>query len=431
MQNTIECIIIESTPLIAIKECFYEMITEKTIYLYTSNNEPLFHISEIQLKHINEEKYCLFRNCRFYLPGKDFDSFTPTECFITENRESLNNLDFTEMRFQISNEILNFFDHPWDYSNYFISSDNKQTITFLDTNASKFEISLAPNFKFYIFKYHNETFNPNSYSAIFNIEFALLNSASLNYKLLINYSNCFTLFFNLFTHEQLNTYNIRYELNGLTTKYYFPKHFKPNAYKFQNFLIKESDFTKIEFELIINNLLHKHLIYSNLLSLINDYNSVKNEELKYICLFRIIEAFHRNLMEINYTSKEELIKSIEAYKKKYYPELINIRIKNNSIPLLYRLLDVIRLIEEFVRSKENTFLLGKFCKVNELRKYIDTRNYFTHFSEKKVDLIKTDELFIYSMQLNTLCKIAILKSLGMTTDTLAIYISNTKREVFN
>lgn len=166
-------------------------------------------------------------------------------------------------------------------------------------------------------------------------------------------------------------------------------------------------------------------------ALFNDAQNIKDDQLRFICLSRCLELFH----------KENFI--IPKPFTPYFEELHRFMIEHSlsdipaekftnkkQVTLATRIYDLARNV--FDNMKKERLVFGHLTNLNNCQKITDTRNYYIHFdntSENKA--WKLEELFFTNFQLTTFIRVLFLKQFGFSDSTIELLVQSAKRKFFN
>lgn len=410
-------------------EANYSIIEEKVHLFIPRKYDAPFNISHVFCKERLNDMYCQFLKCRTIGLGHDFDEYLVEEAYIGEDETSFKNDKYVKSKFFLTKDVLPFFDTPWELGNSFTDTDTRK-LNFKSREDRHTTIKVNDNVTLIIGTGYSKSYSKVRYKATSSVGFTLLFKESISKTEIFDMINAIKDFYSLFCHKSPEISHIGFETDTLGIHYKGRRIVEDKDKDYLgNMLIENYQIT----ESVENALIKWTNRYSKnriSLSLFNDAQNIKDEQLRFICLARCLELFH----------KENFI--IPKPPLDYYPELHKFIIENSlsdipadkfvnkkEITLAHRIYDLARSV--FNNIKKDRLMFGHIINLNRCQKIVDTRNYYIHFSgtsEKKA--WKPEDLAFTNFQLTIFTRVLFLKNLGFSDTTIKLVVVNAKGRFF-
>ena len=409
----------------------YYSIVENRVHLFISKRyDAPFNIAHLRCKIRSKKIYCQFRNCRTVAIGSDFDEYLVEEAYIREDEISYKNNKYSKCIFSLTSDISPFFDTPWDTSHSILET-NTRTLNFKSRETRYTSIEINENTTLYVNIGYSQSYSKVKYEALSSVEFTLEFKKATQRENIFEIINAITDFFSLFCQKNLGIWSIAIETSqDKYVGYYGQKLDEGKREHFGNLLI-ESYQLKDCFDIPLTKWIKKYSKNNIPLELIQDAQKVKDEQLRFICLTRCLEIYHKE----NYI----IPKSARPYLEDLHSfmtdsELSNITLKQflapKQITLAHRIYDLARSL--FALIKKDRLMFGYITVLNRCQQITDTRNYYMHFSDSMGKKAwKTSELFVINFQLSVFIKILFLKQVGFSDLSIkSVIVSEKGRFIF-
>lgn len=408
----------------------YFEIAEKKVHVFLpSNLEAYSSVRHLNCLETKEGIHSQFINCFLYRVGRDFDEYVVETAYLGETFESYNQNMYKSAYFELSNDLLFFFEPPWTYTNSFLDRGSKGLI-FKTPEERNRTIIINDNTRFTLTTGYSQSYSNVRYKARSSVLFGIECTEPVNREVMLDYIQSVADYYSLFSQKPVTIQEIKLVNSQGINVEYLGNRLSPSdqTVYFGNTLIEEIDVKNHLDQLPkwINN-------YSNIkvaMNLIRDASKLSDKQLKFICYVRCLEVFHKENFLNTSKTNEKFFKDLEAFAIEEKLSSVPLSYPGSKkINLIHRLIDLIRSVFDLV--KRDRLLFGAFTGLNKAQQIVDTRNYLIHFSDsKKENIIKEDQLAIVNEQLLAVVRVIFLKHFGFEDKTIKGIIGAVWRRLF-
>ena len=370
---------------------------------------------------------CQFLNTRLYSVGKDFHEFLVEDAYLGESRTSFESNKYSSCLFNLSDDIFSFFDEPWQIDREMDSlTEKKETFRFKEKKDRITNIILNDNTTLKIEVGYQPSYTKTSYQLHSSVRFELVFLNPVTREEIFSLTEAVLEFYSLFCRKRLSVTAIILVTfdAGIAVRYYGNKVtlFDKNG-PYGNLIIEYREIKQpVEDALItwVKNYEQNKIA----LELVKDAQSLKDQQLQFICLARCIEVFHSvNFKRPKSTSTLTFLEELRDFANKEKlsdKEEDFFNIKEPKIDLSHRVYDLIRYAYSIIGNKKLWLIFSEIKSLNKAHKIVATRNYYIHFSDSaKKNAWPAKELEVVNSELQVFIKVLFLKQLGINDPAIS------------
>jgi hypothetical protein len=408
---------------------YHEIIDNKAHVFLPANLDIYSSVHHLNTLERNRSICSQFINCHLYKIGHDFDEYIVETAYVGESLESYNINLYKSAYFELSNNLVSFFEPPWTYTNSLFDNSSKGLV-FKSPEERNRIIVIDENITFILKTGYSQSYSNIRYKARASVQFAIECNAPVQREILFDIIQSVADYYALFCQKPIEIVKIQFvNSQNITIEYYGDKISisKQSGY-FGNTLIEEMDIKDH-----LNQLPRWIANYPKTkiaMNLIRDASKVSEEQLKFICYFRGLEIFHKENFKNSSKADEIFFKGLDDFATKEGLSSISISNQDSKkIYLIHRILDLIRSVYDY--TKKDVLLFGSFTGLDRAQQLVDTRNYFIHFSDsKKKNVVNYDQLRIVNEQLLLLFRVILMKHFEFERQTIKGVIGAIRRRLF-
>ncbi len=400
----------------------YYSIMEGEVHVFVSRTENIPSLlGRVAIQGIHDGQESQLFDCRLLYVGNEFDEYKAREALMGESETSFNTNQYQAAHFTLSNDILRFFDPVWKVDpvsgeGYKQQIDVKpeaerQTVIRFDDNTT---LSILTGYRQSHSKVRFETHSSIAFrlhfkKAVHRARIFFLVKAIIDYYSLFCFKYIGINLVRLITDAETPVYYYEYKAGPVITRDYL-----------QNLLIEQKEIENYNDAAMID-WVSQYEKFSICMGLVRDAEQVNDSQLKFICLSRALEIFHKEFFIGGDRTEEIYFTDLHAFiqEKSLSDTGFNNFCNRGSVRLSHRLYDLVRFAYDILSYKNNALLLSIFIRKNKVQKLVDTRNYYIHFSDsKKENAWRVDELGQLNMNLYLFLKVLLLKKFGFSTKAI-------------
>lgn len=408
---------------------FYSII-ENQVHLFISTRyEPPYNIEHLRCKGRSRKHEYQFLKCRTLSLESDFDEYLVEDAYIGENESSFTNNKYSQCRFSISNDIYPRFDTAWDSLNS-MSNDSVQTLKFKPREERYLSFQLDKNTIFTVYLGYTQSYSQIRYEAHASIGFRLEFTDPVSRETIFELVDGILDFYSLFCIKRLKIWSLMLEFEPTKYLTYYGTRLSDDRGDYFGNLLFEHYQIKEIIENSLSAWIENYNTNKIALDLIHDAQDLKDEELRFICLMRCLEIFHKE----NFVASKPSLSFLEELHtfliENNLSDISLARFKSSKIMTLsHRLYDLARSVFDYI--KKDKLMFGYITNLNRCQQLADTRNYYIHFSEDmKQRAWDTKTLPHINFQLTTFIKILFLKRFNFTKETIKTISTSIKGRHF-
>jgi len=388
-------------------------------------------ISHLHTKETERELEGQHLNCRLIGVGEDYDEYMAQESYIGADNVLYKANQYKKAIFTLSNDLLPFFNAAWNIGN-FMGNSNSQQIYFIPEQERQETIEIKPEVSLAIKKGYKQSYSKIRYEAHSSVAFYLFFKEPTTKENLFYTVKAVSEYYSLFCMQYITVKAITLSPSDDKQVIYFGG-FRENVNKdfFDNILLEQDEMDAYSTE-TLKEWMKEYEKCEVVNNLIKDAQNVIDPQLKFICLSRALEVFHKEFFVPN--EEPGITYFDNLYQFSTMNALTSISrtdFAGRKITLAHRLFDLVRFAHDILSDNKYRLVFGCIILDGCVQKLADTRNYYTHFSDsKKVNAWSVERLHHLNFGLFMMMKTLLLKKTGFTDKTIQRLIGKFDRHYF-
>jgi hypothetical protein len=375
------------------------------------------YIQRIQARNKRNSQSCLFFKCQLALFGGHFDEYRVEETYLNQEMESFQGNAYMACRFSLTSNILPFFNPPWEFERR-NDSRKGQILRFLDPTARCPKLTLENNTSLTINVGYQQQYSKIKYSVESSVAFELSFRDSGSRESAFKIAEAVASYYSLFCFEPVRVYAINLQVDAVNNILYFGQHAlqQDKAADTGLVFIDQSDIRDYANDWLLQWIkdYEKYKIPSELA---RDAAQISDEQLRFICLTRALESFHKEFFfEKIAPGYGETLHNFLLSK-----DLTAIDSKTflNKVTLSQRLYDLLRSLHHLIDAPAYKLKVGQLLIKSAMEAISFNRNHYTHFTRKKNDKIwSSEQLAPVNRTLTIFLRLLMLKQCGFSDPAL-------------
>jgi hypothetical protein len=371
-------------------------------------------------------------NCRLVAIGEEYEEYVAEVALLGQSKTYYDLNRYITGIFQLSNDILRFFDYVWDIENPSCTR-SQQVISFLPREERKQLIHLNDNITLCIERGYRQSYSKIRYEAHSSAIFLLHFKEAVAREQIFHLMQAIADYYFLFCKKPVNIDLIKILINPKHQVGYFGDPASDGAERdyFSNALIEQRDIDQYSTESLVK-WVKEYDKCKVCTRLMKDAEKVNDQQLKFIWYSRAIEVFHKEFFSNSDKNKREHFDELFHFIST--KGLLNGDVKDFRSPrmtLAHRIYDLVRYAYTIFSHKNFRLLFGYIIKEGGVQQLADTRNYLVHFSDNKKDKsFDEDSLHHINFTLFLMLKVLLLKRFDFTDKAIESVVNTFYRDRF-
>jgi hypothetical protein len=375
------------------------------------------YIHRLEGRNKRDGTACLFLSCALFGFGPHFDEYLVAETYLNQEITSFDQDTYIACIFELTRNSLPFFNQPWEYIR---DSDvrKKQILLFRSQEDRWPKIQIDSSTTLIIKSGYSQQYSKIQYTVESSMAFEIRSSALMGRQTAFRISEAVASFYSIFCYKPVRVKAISLQVDAVNLITYFGKHAVQNDIESDlgAIVIEQSEIRDYSDKPLIQWIRDygKYKIPSELLI---DAQQINEEGLRFICLTRALEVFHKEFF---------IEKPTPGYLSQLHVFLVSKDLTNRNlksfdtkdISLYQRLYDLLRSIFELLFEQSFRLKVGFLVLKESMENIAYNRNYYTHFTKKNKAVWTSEELAPINRMLLIFLKILFLKQSGFSDDAI-------------
>jgi hypothetical protein len=251
------------------------------------------YIQRLEARIKKNGQSCLFLTCQLIAFGDHFNEYAVAETYLNQEPNSFDHNTYINCRFELTGNILPFFNQPWEYgSNNTV--EKRQTLVFRSQTERSHEIKLNDDATLIIKSGYTQQYSKIRYSVDSSVIFEFAFHRTATRQEAFRLAEAIASYYGIFCYEPVRVRAINLMVDSVNLIGYFGKHVTQDdgQASLGATVIEQSSIKDYVDEPLISWVCD-YSRYVIPAALLRDAQQVQEETLRFICLTRALEVFHK------------------------------------------------------------------------------------------------------------------------------------------